>query len=424
MNIRDQLRIETKGHQLYNIKEEKYKEKEKDGIGFRVSPTPFKLTKEQKDEMLCIGKAICNYMDACIELYSSNQEVKEILDRGKPKEYIGKELPNYLFLRPDLILTETGFSICEIETSPFGLGLAEILNRTYGNVGYDPLVKQNTLKNYIQSRTANEGTIAYSDKVKSFKGQLDFLAEEIFSGNGKKWDSENISHNTTSSEEIYRAFYLNDAYKDKNIELFLKEPHLHIPSKTPQFEEKALMSFIWDKRYTKFFEEQLGKAEYNLLKKAIPKTWILGEENYIEGGLPEGKESSIDIATLGKSKRQFVLKSSGFNTNSSWGEGVVFLHKMGGKVAGEKIQSAINDNNHLYIMQEYKQGKNVPMIYIDENTQEKKQVKAKVRITPYFSYQPGNKGELIAAKVTGCENTEYVHASSASINSAIIEEER
>ncbi len=142
--------------------------------------------------------------------------------------------------------------------------------------------------------------------------------------------------------------------KDKNIERFLHEPHKCMPSKTPQFEEKALMAFIWDKRFMDFFQNQLGKAEYELLRKVIPKTWILGEERYVDGGLPQGKENSIDISTLGKSKRQFVLKSSGFNTNSSWGEGVLFLHKMGGKVAREKIQLAINDSNHLYIIQEFR----------------------------------------------------------------------
>lgn len=183
MDIREQLKFETKGHTIYDVRNEKYKEKEKDGIGFRVSPVPFKLTKSQKEEMLHIGKAICNSIDACIELYNSNQDVKEVLDRGKPKKYINNGVPNYLFLRPDLILTQSGFSICEIETSPFGLGLAEVLTRTYGNAGFDPIITQNSLKNYIQSKTEKEGTIAYSDNVKSFKGQLDFLAEEIFSGN-------------------------------------------------------------------------------------------------------------------------------------------------------------------------------------------------------------------------------------------------
>lgn len=88
MNIREQLKVEIKGHPLYDIRKEEYKGKEKDGIGFKISQEPFKLTKLQKNEMLSIGKAICNYMDGCIELYSLNQSAKEILDRGKPKEYI------------------------------------------------------------------------------------------------------------------------------------------------------------------------------------------------------------------------------------------------------------------------------------------------------------------------------------------------
>ena len=341
MDIREQLKFETKGHTIYDVRNEKYKEKEKDGIGFRVSPVPFKLTKSQKEEMLYIGKAICNYMDACIELYNSNQDVK--------------------------------------------LGLAEVLTRTYGNAGFDPIITQNSLKNYIQSKTEKEGTIAYSDNVKSFKGQLDFLAEEIFSGNENIWKSQNVSHDSVNNGEIYRAFYLSDAYKDKNIERFLQQPHNSIPSSTPQFE---------------------------------------GEERYVDGGLPEGKENSMDICTLGKSKRQFVLKSSGFNVHSSWSEGVVFLHKMGGAVAREKMQLAMNDFNHLYIMQEFRHGKIVPMTYIDESGQQEVTMNARIRVTPYFSYQPDNRGELIAAKVTGCENTEYIHASTASINTAIIEDER
>ncbi len=33
MNIREQLKVETKGHPLYDIRKEEYKGKEKDGKG-------------------------------------------------------------------------------------------------------------------------------------------------------------------------------------------------------------------------------------------------------------------------------------------------------------------------------------------------------------------------------------------------------
>ncbi len=424
MDIKELLNYETKGHRLYNVRRDEYRKNTEDDYNFRVSPTPFRMNKKQKDEILIIGKAICDYMDCCIELYKTDEYIKNILDRGKPDKYLKNIEPNFLFLRPDLILTQEGFSICEIETSPFGLGLAEVLNRTYGHAGFDPLVTENELKNYIQSQIPSVGTIAYSDKVNAFSGQMDFLADEIFSGDGKRWDSKKISRQSNlKNKEIYRAFYLSDEYKDKDVALFLQEPHIYIPNPTPQFEEKALLAFIWDKRYSEFFKQKLGTAEFELLRKVIPKTWIVGEEQYIDECLPRGVKDSISLSSLGKNSRKYVLKQSGFNTGSSWGEGVEFLHKMGGAKAGEKIKKALEDKNHLYIIQEFKPGKVVHMNYLDDNY-EIKNMDAKIRITPYFSYRGKSKGKLIAIKVTGCEkSTEYIHAGTSSINTSVIEDE-
>lgn len=403
---------------MYDVRREEYRSTSENNINFRISPEPFKLNKSQKKELEDIGEVICNYMDSCIELYKTNSSVHELLDRGKPEEYKNIQGVKYLFLRPDLILTDSGFSVCEIETSPFGLGLAEVLNRAYGNEGYDTIVQENELKNYIQSKVGNTGTIAYSDKVKSFKGQLEFMANQLFSGNGKIWTARKIGTESISSKEIYRAFYLNEQLTDKNIANLFNEEHIYIPTSTPQFEEKALLSFIWDRRFTQFFISKLGESEFKLLRNLIPKTWVLGEKQYVDEGLPQGKKSSIELANIGKSNRKFVLKQSGFISSSSWGEGVVFLHKMGGQKASEMIKSALEDKRHLYIIQEFTQGKVIPMEYLNSSG-ERVNSNARIRLTPYYAYVGREKGKLIAAKVTGCENTEYIHASTASINTAI-----
>ena len=423
MDLKERLKYETKGHSLYDVRRDEFKKKSNSEFSFRVSPTPFKLKKHQKEEMLLLGKAICDYMDACIDLYKTDEDVREVLDRGKPEKYKNAINPKYLFLRPDLILTEDGFSICEIETSPFGLGLAEVLNRTYGCVGFDPIVTQNELGNYVKRHISSKGTIAYSEKVKAFRGQLDFLAQEVFSGDGNDWQSQNISNQTLKNDkQIYRAFYLSDEYKDDRVASFLQMAQIYLPSSTPQFEEKALLAFIWDKRYIEYFKRTLGEAQFRLLRKSIPKTWILGQEEYVDGGLPEGKKDSLEVASLGKSKRKYVLKQSGFNSGSSWGEGVVFLHKIGQLNAIEKMKSALEDNQHLYIVQEFKSGRVVPMTYLDDENIIQN-MNAKIRLTPYFSFMGKSKGKLIAVKVTGCENTEYIHAGTSSINTAVIEDE-
>ncbi len=417
MDIRERIKLETKGYSMYNIRRDEYKSANPDCINFRISPEPFKLDKDKKKKIEEIGKAICDYMDACIEIYKNDENAHNILDRGKPENLKNVQEVKYLFLRPDLIITDTGFCLCEIETSPFGLGLAEVLNRAYGHQGFDTLVYQNDLKNYIQSNIKMPGVIAYSNKVKAFKGQLEFMANDIFSQENKIWTAREIGKESIKEKEIYRAFYLSEELKDSNLEEILREKTL-LPTSTPQFEEKALLSFIWDKRYSEILKNRLGNVEFNLLRNVIPKTWIIGEEKYVEGGLPYGKQNSLEIAELGKSERKFVLKRSGYGEYSSWGEGVKFLHKMGKHTAEEFIKSAISDNEHLYIMQEFKKGRNFSMPFINDDGifQE---MKARIRITPYYAYTGENKGKLIAAKVTGCENTEYIHASTASINTAV-----
>ena len=418
MDIRERLRVETKGYSMYKIRRAEYKKQNEDTINFRVSPTPFQLSKKQKKQIEIIGKTICEYMDCCIELYKTDEHIHMLLDKGKPEQLKNVTDVKYLFLRPDLIVTDEGFCVCEIETSPFGLSLAEILNRTYNEQGYETIIQQNQLKNYIQSQITNSGTIAYSDKVKAFSGQLEFMASDLFSEKDKVWSAQKIDESAIKNKEIYRAFYLNEQFVDKNIAKLLQQNHVYIPTSTPQFEEKALLSFIWDKRYVETLRSRLGDSAFNLLRAIIPKTWIIGEEKYLDDNLFQEECNSLKLGELSKNNRKFVLKQSGFSTTSSWGEGVKFLHKMSKNSALSVIKDAIEDKEHLYVIQEYKQGKNIKMSYIDEQGIYQ-MMNAKVRITPYYAYDGKNKGNLIAAKVTGCENTEYIHASTASINTAL-----
>jgi hypothetical protein len=59
------------------------------------------------------------------------------LDLGKPRELIElqrsaafkNEIPRVI--RPDILLTETGFSITELDSVPGGIGLTAWLNKTY-----------------------------------------------------------------------------------------------------------------------------------------------------------------------------------------------------------------------------------------------------------------------------------------------------
>jgi len=406
--IYEELKQVNKRYSLYKIRRTEYKGTS-GSLPFLVSPQAFKLTSEQVNSLQNIGNLICQYFALVIQLYATNYEVKAILDRGKSTRFLKNEVPQYIFLRPDLIIDEdNNFKLCEIETSIFGLALADILNRAYLDCGMDTLLSKETLKEYFISNMPLKGTIAYSKRVQAFSGQLDYLSEKIMN-----WDLKLVNEQTMFFGNIYRAFYSSDYREDSNIAKLLEQDLKFFPTLTPQFEEKAILAFLWDKRFVGYFKKKLGKSDFEILRNIIPPTWIVGEESNFELGLPNGINQLMDIANLPKSKRKLVLKKSG---DSSWGEGIIFLHK----VSHESITSSLKkakESNELYVVQEFNEPRKVMMPYFSEDGI--REMKAKIRLTPYYGFLSEDFGKMIAIKATGCENTDYIHGATNSINTSV-----
>lgn len=410
--IYEKIKEQNDRYLIYNVRRTEFQENTE--VPFRVAVEPFKISREQKKELEYLGIAVCDYVQVVIDLYNESEIVRRILNKGKLGMFIRKIEPKYLFIRPDIVLTDYGFKICEIETSIFGLALAEILNKAYIECGYSTIIPQNALKYYITSNIPNEGVIAYSDHVKAFSGQLDFLAKEVFSTGNKTWNAQLIDEKFEAKHNIYRAFYCSDYKIDSNVSklLTVSAKANFLPSLTPQFEEKAILALIWDKRFESYFKEKMSSSMYEYLRKVIPPTWILGEEKNSELEMP--CKTISDIATMPKSKRRFVLKKSG---DSSWGEGITFLHKVSHEKVRQKIQKA-EYSESLYVLQQFYEGTKSKMKYFDcvGNIME---MEAKVRLTPYYSFCGADKGKLVAIKATGCENTDYIHGATNSINTAV-----
>lgn len=411
-------------HSIYIPRRQEFDTGQK--IPFRVSPIPFSLNKDQKIDIKNIGHDVANYFHIVDEMYLNNMGgVRSILDTGKPQIFLGSEHSHYLFARPDLIITPNGFSICEIETSPFGLALAEILNKAYRKEGFETMVPEGALLAQIQKNTPVEGTIIYSKKAQAYSGQMTFLADETFSNIGRSWKAGMVDDfNGIQRSNIYRGFYLSEYLTDPSVRILL---HRHIvdknnliPSPTPYLEEKAILSFIYDKRFEEYLRKQLGDSSVKHLKAIIPPTWIVGQEQFFSPGMPNNISSSLGLANLSKSKRAFVLKTSGFSENSSWKEGVHFLQRESAEKTLQLLHEAEADKTGLHIVQEFRKGANMPMNYESADEKTNIPMSARIRLTPYFSVSDDNQdGNLIAIKATGCENTDFIHASSTSINTAV-----
>lgn len=125
LSMREVLEALGEGYEWYRIRRIEYNTDQK--IPFRVSPEALYLSSAESNEVTRIGTDVVDFMYAADELYRREFDVKDLLDRGKPKIFQEAEKPRYLFVRPDLLITKQGFSICEIETSPFWSGSSRII---------------------------------------------------------------------------------------------------------------------------------------------------------------------------------------------------------------------------------------------------------------------------------------------------------
>ncbi len=421
--MREQIESAAAGFDIYSARNPDYETGQ--AIPFRVSPSPLILSQNQRNQLDRIGEDVTSYMFAVDQLYRADERVKTLLDTGKPDIFKETTTPSssYLFIRPDIIMTSAGFSICEIETSPFGLALAEILNRGYRSSGFETLVSDDVLLRHVAQSTRSSGDIVYSAKTASYAGQLGFLAANIFSGQNRNWQAKCIEdNNTATNRDIYRAFYLSEYLIDGKVGGLLtsvQKSHMSIsPSSTPHMEEKALMALIWDKQFKDYFVNELGLPSVSHLRELIPPTWVIGREADFEPGLPGNITNSLGVAALSTSRRKYVLKQSGFHSQASWSEGVKLLHKMSRAKVEEALKNAIDDKDSLYVIQEFKKATEIPMFW-DDSDGIRKLMNARIRLTPYYGMVGEMVGKLIAAKATGCENTDYIHAGSGSINTAV-----
>src|SRR3984893_12697674 len=106
-----------------------------------LSPDAFPIDKDFERELEQLGHRLFVFQRACNQLYQLSVKGKQTawmaryLDAAKPPEQIElsrrKEFREILprVIRPDLILTDEGYTIAEIDSVPGGIGLTGWLNQ-------------------------------------------------------------------------------------------------------------------------------------------------------------------------------------------------------------------------------------------------------------------------------------------------------
>src|SRR5688572_9183745 len=116
-------------------------------MDWRISPAPFALGPDLAMELEGLGRVLLQFNRAVNLLYRQSVAGKQPawvsawLDCGKPAKLIELQrvaaLKNDLprVIRPDLLLTDQGLALTELDSVPGGIGLTAWLNQTYAQIG-------------------------------------------------------------------------------------------------------------------------------------------------------------------------------------------------------------------------------------------------------------------------------------------------
>jgi hypothetical protein len=378
------------------------------GMEWKISPTPFPLGENLAKEIESLGRVLLQFYRATNLLYRKSVEGKQPewvahwLDLGKPRELIQlqrsvafkNEIPRVI--RPDILLTENGFSITELDSVPGGIGLTGWLNQTYVAINYQPstinlLGGADGMIRGFESifGDAKRVHIVVSEEAKTYRPEMEWLAAQI--GNSKFKVQNSNFEGFADGDAVYRFFELFDlanvANSKKIFELAAEKKIKLTPPPKPMFEEKMLFALLWNRNLQSFWRLELGEGFLTRLKKVIPYTWLVDPTPLPpHAAIPELNLTDWQqLNTMSQKERDLILKVSGFSENA-WGARGVFL---GSDLSQADWSAAVDDALKKFetspsVLQRFEKPKIVEAQWFDFAKNEIVPIKGRVRLCPYY----------------------------------------
>ena len=388
---------------------------------WRISPLPFPLGAELAKEIESLGRVLLQFYRAVNLLYRKSVDGKQPdwiarwLDLGKPAELIAlqrspafkNDVPRVI--RPDILLTETGISITELDSVPGGIGLTAWLGKTYSNVlpascrqisNQDQNCRQDADSTLIggadgmlrgfESIFGDVKTvhIIVSEEAATYRPEMAWLCEQL----GSRFTVHDSRFNDfADGDAVYRFFELFDlpnVPNSKKIFELAAEKRIRLtPPPKPVFEEKMLFALLWNRNLHDFWRQELGEGFLARLKKLVPYTWIVDPSPLPpQAVIPELNLTDWQqLKTLSQKERELILKVSGFSEHA-WGARGVFL---GSDLSQEEWAKAVDDAIQHFeqsprILQRYHKPALVEAQWFDFAKNEVVPMKGRVRLCPYY----------------------------------------
>jgi len=377
------------------------------GLEWKISPAPFPLGENLAKEIESLGRVLLQFYRATNLLYRKSVEGKQPewvarwLDLGKPRELIElqrsaafkNDVPRVI--RPDILLTENGFSITELDSVPGGIGLTAWLNQTYESKVQSPKSKviggaDGMIRGFESIfGDAKNVHIVVSEEAKTYRPEMEWLCEQVQSPKSKVQSQE--FSDFKDGDAVYRFFELFDLPNVPNAKMIFElaaEKKIRLtPPPKPMFEEKMLFALLWNRNLQNFWRQELGEGFLARLKKIIPYTWLIDPTPLPpHAAIPELNLTDWEqLKTMSQKERDLILKVSGFSENA-WGARGVFL---GSDLSQADWSAAVDDALKNFetspsVLQRFEKPKIVDASWFDFAKNEVVSMKGRTRLCPYY----------------------------------------
>jgi hypothetical protein len=308
---------------------------------WNIGPEPFFIEPALADYLERLGHWLFKFVRAANLLYQQSRRGKkpawiaEYLDAGKPAVLrdlwttARADLPRVI--RPDIILTQDGMIISELDSVPGGIGLTGWLNQVYADLGFDVIGGRNGMVEGFHSILPHGGTIAVSEEASTYRPEMRWLQRELNAQFGPHWDVQPAeTWDFRSGKPVYRFFELFDLPNLPSAKSLLEAARagtLQItPPLKPYLEEKLWFALFWSHPLQEFWIRELSERHFRKLQSMMPKTWVVDPAPVPHHAVIPWLciQQWDELKHFSHKQREFVLKISGFSERA-WGSRGVYV---------------------------------------------------------------------------------------------------
>lgn len=369
---------------------------------WRISPDPFALTKGEVKTLERLGPLLLRFQRACDLIYRRSRNgslpgwIADYLDRGKPLDLLEMGLATPVLesvprvIRPDLILTERGFTATELDSVPGGIGLTAWLEEIYSkeNPAAELIGGAGGMIEGFSSLFSDEGAnILVSEESADYRPEMEWLSSKL-DGNFAVFDAETYQ---PDGRDIYRFFELFDLPNIPGATAVGKsvaagEIDIASPFK-PWLEEKMWSALFWAHPLKEVWRRELRDGNWKRLQSLFPMSWVVDPAEVPHYAvIPDlGIQHFSEMKQFSQTERDLVLKLSGFNERAWGSRSVTIGQDVSQEEWGTAVDEAIDSFDvSPFVLQRFHGGKLVEHTWLNPETGKMEVMEGRVRLCPYY----------------------------------------